>query len=350
VFTNVLIAHNAVGNGYHSAAMYNDHAEVTLTNVTIAGNQSETTPAYVSTTSNPTGQTMDVYNNNSVVRIRNSIMHSNSNGMYSDAGSTVAVSHSLIQGLTTADANGNIDGNTDPRFLKAGAGDYRLQQYSPVIDAGHDGYFAPGAAPDLSEIDVDAVGNPRFYEGGTIDMGAYEYNHDQPPLPITVRYVKTEANGGTATGDGLSWENASSNLQAMIDASLEGDEVWVAAGDYQATYVGRPHIRFELKEGVAVYGGFPANGSDMDQRDWKTHGTVLIGHSGDDYSVVTNEDLTALTILDGFIIQGGDTNRGGGIYNRNASPALRNLSIKDNRATWGGGIFNTDASSPEITD
>src|SRR5690606_5148770 len=78
VFTNVLIAHNAVGNGYHSAAMYKDHAEVTLTNVTIAGNQSETTPAYVSTTSNPTGQTMDVYNNNSVVRIRNSIMHSNS--------------------------------------------------------------------------------------------------------------------------------------------------------------------------------------------------------------------------------------------------------------------------------
>src|SRR5690606_36968079 len=77
---------------------------------------------------------------------------------------------------------------------------------------------------------------------------------------------------------------------------------------------------------------------------------VLIGHSGDDYSVVTNEDLTALTISDGFIIQGGETNRGGGIYNRNASPALRNLSIKDNRATWGGGIFNTDASSPEITD
>src|SRR5690606_36009577 len=146
-------------------AMYNDHADVTLTNVTIAGNQSETTRTNVSTTGNPTRQTVDVYNNNSVMRIRNSIIHSNSNGMYSDAGSTVTVSHSLIQGLTTTDANGNIDADTDPGFLKAGAGDYRLQESSPVIDAGNDSYFAPDAEPDLSDIDVDVVGNPRFYEG-----------------------------------------------------------------------------------------------------------------------------------------------------------------------------------------
>src|SRR5690606_21341427 len=169
--------------------------------------------------------------------------------------------------------------------------------------------LAPGAEPDLSDIDVDVVGNPRFYEGSTVDLGAYEYNDSQPPLPITIRYVKTIANGGAPGNNGLSWEAASSNLQAMINASMEGDEVWVAAGDYHAVYDDRPHITFVLKEGIAVYGGFPANGGDENQRDWKVNETTLIGYSGGDYPVITNYDLTSQTVLDGFIVQGGDTDR-----------------------------------------
>src|SRR5690606_8721396 len=112
----------------------------------------------------------------------------------------------------------------------------------------------------------------------------------------------------------------------------------------------RPHITFVLKEGIAVYGGFPANGGDENQRDWKVNETTLIGYSGGDYPVITNYDLTSQTVLDGFIVQGGDTDRGGGIDNWNSSPILRNLWIKDNKATWGGGIYNRDGSSPEIID
>ncbi|WP_188764874.1 hypothetical protein [Emticicia aquatilis] len=37
-----------------------------------------------------------------------------------------------------------------------------------------------------------------------------------------IRYVKPTATG---TGDGLSWVNASADLQAMINASSSGDEV-----------------------------------------------------------------------------------------------------------------------------
>ena len=44
----------------------------------------------------------------------------------------------------------------------------------------------------------------------------------------TVRYVKV---GGT--GDGSSWEKAAGRLQAAINASSAGDEVWVAEGTYQ---------------------------------------------------------------------------------------------------------------------
>jgi hypothetical protein len=48
----------------------------------------------------------------------------------------------------------------------------------------------------------------------------------------TTRYVKPTASG---TGDGLSWANASANLQGMLNASASGDAVWVAAGTYKPT-------------------------------------------------------------------------------------------------------------------
>ncbi len=49
-------------------------------------------------------------------------------------------------------------------------------------------------------------------------------------VAAAVRYVKPTATG---TGTGNSWANASGNLQAMIDASAVGDEVWVATGTYK---------------------------------------------------------------------------------------------------------------------
>jgi hypothetical protein len=86
------------------------------------------------------------------------------------------------------------------------------------------------------------------------------------------RYVKAGA-----TGNGSTWAAASGNLQAMINASLAGDEIWVAAGTYKPVYTasgyesrggqtanypttdGTRFNAFVLKEGVKIYGGFPAN-------------------------------------------------------------------------------------------
>ena len=76
------------------------------------------------------------------------------------------------------------------------------------------------------------------------------------------RYVKAGA-----SGNGSSWANASGDLQAMIDASSTGDEVWVAAGTYLPTTApsgctacGPRDVTFLLKDGVKLYGGFPAMG------------------------------------------------------------------------------------------
>jgi len=79
--------------------------------------------------------------------------------------------------------------NVDPLFV--GDGNYRLTQFSPCIDAGDND------APDLPETDME--GNPRI-SGGTVDMGAYEYN---PSVPTADAGIDQAVESGvTVTLDG----------------------------------------------------------------------------------------------------------------------------------------------------
>ena len=148
----------------------------------------------------------------------------------------------------------------------------------------------------------------------------------------TIRYVKPVATGA---GNGSSWLNASSDLQAMINASASGDRVWVAKGTYYPTEKiaavttgGTNSIKrdqsFILRTGVKVYGGFVGDELstyDLLSRDFTTNETILSGDLGNAslsdgdglntnnaYHVVTARIDAAGTekaILDGFSIQDG---------------------------------------------
>ena len=87
----------------------------------------------------------------------------------------------------------------------------------------------------------------------------------------TVRYVKV---GGT--GDGSSWEKAAGRLQAAINASSAGDEVWVAEGTYQPDSLIKKTKKTTnaifLKDGVSLYGGFAGNETSKDARAMKNGG------------------------------------------------------------------------------
>ncbi|MER0442436.1 choice-of-anchor Q domain-containing protein, partial [Emticicia sp. W12TSBA100-4] len=178
----------------------------------------------------------------------------------------------------------------------------------------------------------------------------------------TIRYVRPVASG---SGDGSSWANASSNLQAMINASGV-QEVWVAAGTYKPTTGTDRAISFSMKNGVTIYGGFPNDGSGtLANRNPIANETILSGDIGNvgevndnSYHVVANGNgINSTAKLDGFVITGGNADKvtlpseifGGGIFNdgRNGascSPSFTNCILRQNSAITGGGVGNSGDS------
>jgi hypothetical protein len=168
-----------------------------------------------------------------------------------------------------------------------------------------------------------------------------------PAFAKTV-YVSTTGNNAR---DGLTWTTAKQTVQAGLNTAVSGDQVWVAAGTYVESIA--------LTPGVALYGGFAGNETQLAQRNWATNKTILDGNQAG--SVVTSPaGATNVTRIDGFTIRNGtgtlsgSYRYGGGIYCSSSSPAIANNTITGNKATAGnassgGGIY-CESSSPTITD
>lgn len=188
-------------------------------------------------------------------------------------------------------------------------------------------------------------------------------------LPIVI-YVNAAAGGAN---NGTSWANAYTDLQPALTAAGSGTQIWVAAGTYRPAPSGSDRrITFAMKDGVAIYGGFPATGTPgWGDRNWETNVTTLSGDIDgngilDDYNVCNvvradgqypSDPVTRSAVLDGFTITGGNANvsggdltfmHGGGLMSdNNASPTLNNLIITGNNANDGGGMF-IDHGSPAL--
>ena len=189
------------------------------------------------------------------------------------------------------------------------------------------------------------------------------------PTP-QILYVKAIPTG---SANCTSWDNAC-GLQAALDIAEPGHQVWVAAGTYLPTKLTNSteprSATFALETGVEIYGGFPADGGDWDERDSVTHLTRLSGDLGNpgnkadnSFHVITYEEVGATAILDGFTISDGNAiyvfdyfhgipsdRHGGGIFISNSSPILTNLIVNNNSAeSMGGGVFN-ESSSPRLSN
>jgi hypothetical protein len=94
-------------------------------------------------------------------------------------------------------------------------------------------------------------------------------------------YVDANAPPG---GDGSSWATAYRYLQdALADAS-NGDQIWVAAGTYYPSVevggTGDRYKTFQMKDGVAIYGGFPAGGDTFANHDPNQYDMILSCYIG----------------------------------------------------------------------
>lgn len=186
-------------------------------------------------------------------------------------------------------------------------------------------------------------------------------NSTNSQIQGTILYVKPGANG-TCT----SWADAC-ELQTALFNAASGDQIWVAAGTYKPSSSNRS-ATFQLKSGVAIYGGFPAAGGEWFQRNWITNLTTLSGDIGvagnigdNSYHVVTGSSVDGTAVLDGFTIKGGNANgndwenkdKGGGMYNSGGSPTLSNVTFSENLANGysssGGGIYN-NSSNPTLSN
>ncbi len=124
-------------------------------------------------------------------------------------------------------------------------------------------------------------------------------------------------------------------IQAAIAVAVDGDVVVVALGEYFE------NINFAGKA-ITVRSTNPTDAGVV------LNTIINGGNSGSVVSCVTNEGPN--TVLNGFVITGGNAPLGGGMYNVGSDPTVVNCTFSGNTATSSGGaVFNdVPSSSPTM--
>ena len=332
IIRNCIFENNSTATNGSGGGMYNTSSSASIINCIF--------------TSNTAGIDGGGINNiSSNVRIINCVVWGNEanntgGGIYNLVASPVITNTVIWDNTATIGGNGMVNGNSarpvvsycdiqeqvwsgtgnisqDPQFTDAAAGDFSLQNLSPGINTGY-------SAANNSEVDL--TGNPRIM-GPAIDMGAIERS--------PVKYVKFDATGSS---NGSSWKDAYTDLQTAVDAAIAGDSIFVATATYQPA-IGSS---FSMKEGVKIFGGFLGAENSFNQRSLGSKATLT--GNGNSVIINNNNGLTASAVLDGFIITGGNADKGGGMYNNDhVFPVIRNCIFRNNSTSLtgnGGGMYN----------
>jgi hypothetical protein len=168
----------------------------------------------------------------------------------------------------------------------------------------------------------------------------------------TVWHVDAAAAPG---GNGITWGAAFHSLDQAIQISVDGDEIWVAAGVYKPrvrTDAADPRsVSFQPPGGVNLYGGFDGTELTLSARVELFRGTILdadigvLGRRTDNaYHVLRLEGNGAYHTVDGFQLRNGHASgdgiagRGGAIYSMLGIKQIRNCTFINNHAEKGGAL------------
>jgi hypothetical protein len=153
------------------------------------------------------------------------------------------------------------------------------------------------------------------------------------------RYVRPNAPAG---GNGTSWATAYNNLKTALNAVQSNPavtQVWVAKGTY---YPGT--TRFNLRNNLALYGGFLGNETQLSQRNIALHETSLTGQG--EQGIINGGTTNATAVVDGFTIRDGNALRGGAV--EDGGSTYRSCKFIDNFAMDVGGAYSTYQGSPSF--
>ena len=139
---------------------------------------------------------------------------------------------------------------------------------------------------------------------------------------------------GAGTGDGSSWENATTLEGSTVANAPSGTAIWVQAGTYNLS------ATLLVPQGVRLYGGFAGTETDIEQRNFAENPTIIDANL--QFGAVTLENDA---VLNGFTVQNGLANlatgrtTGGGVLMQLGS-RIENSHIIHNVASFsGGGVF-----------
>lgn len=224
--------------------------------------------------------------------------------------------------------------------------------------------------------------NSRFFVGDIDEVAVWisalsaSQIKDLSDQAATTHYVNF-LNIGLDAAPYSSWGTAAVDLQDVLAIARPGDEIWVAKGTYypdqgEGQTNNDQSATFTLKNRVAIYGGFQGGETSKDEADPAAYPTILSGdidqnngseeqrnftnHANNSFHVVTAENVDDTALLNGLTIKYGfaagdeiDDQQGAGLFCKNASPTLVNLTFEANVAVAGAAI-SFDTASPSIAN
>ena len=110
------------------------------------------------------------------------------------------------------------------------------------------------------------------------DADGYGDACDACPGNDRLVYVKLDATGA---GDGSSWADAYTDLDAALMNALPCDQIWIAVGEYVP-----PAGGFVVPESIQIYGGFAGGETALAMRDIELNEVLLSAdvNGDDDYT------------------------------------------------------------------
>jgi len=154
---------------------------------------------------------------------------------------------------------------------------------------------------------------------------------------------------GSDSNDGQGdWSDAFLTIDTARSFAQPGHRIWVRATTYTLSSASDT---FLLKDGVWLLGGFAGTETSRTQADPYANPTILDGDNIAYHVVTAPQGTTPATVLDGFVITGGNAvgtsglqNKGGGLLidasaqNSVSSPTIVRCRFVDNEAEFGGAV------------